>query len=305
MRAVRRLVVLLVLATVGGVIFASPSAAITTAEQHQQNSPGLDASDANNGGWDNTTPGTAARPFIKYFAINNGGSDIVIVNNTGGSPAQTPTPQIGDIYAFVAPVNACPDTPSGQCYAIPNRVSVWIGRQDGGGNWGRNLTGASPIVDENTTIELIVGFHAAYSTIGWSWANGIPSWWTPAVTPGSNGDIRIKFTPKTTPSTTGMPPSCSTVPVTSCDFTPTSAEEFQPQLLVSMDNTLGPLFTGSLFATTASALGALDVPAAAGFTSNPTMSYQLAGPHTLFGGATRTGGLYAVIPSAILSVFGT
>jgi hypothetical protein len=74
-----------------------------------------------------------------------------------------------------------------------------------------------------------------------------------------------------------------------------------------MDNTLGPLFAGSLFATTSSALGSLDVPAASGFATNPdqTMSYQLAGPHTLLGGATRTGGLYAVIPSAVLSVFGT
>ena len=93
MRAVRRLVVLLALTTIGSVICASPAAAIS-AVQHQQTSPGLDNSDANIGGWDNTTPGTAGRPFIKYFAINNGGSDIVIVNNTGGSPAQTPTPVV-------------------------------------------------------------------------------------------------------------------------------------------------------------------------------------------------------------------
>ncbi len=307
MRAVRRLLVLLVLATVGGVIFASPAAALT-AVQYQETSPGLDASDANNGGWDNTTPGAAGRPFVKYFAINNGGSDIVIVDNTGGSPAQTPAPQVAtDIYAFVAPVNACADTPSGQCYAIPNRVSILLGRNDTG-NWSNNLTGAVNTVNENTTIDLIVGFNSAYSTLRWSWANGAPSYWSSTVS-ASGGDVRIKFKAKTMPNSTGMPNSCSTIPVSSCgdNTTQPTSEVFAPQLLLSMDTTLDPAFTGVLFGSSSAFIGSLESsPITPG--QAPTLTYGVAAPHLVAassGGGDRSGTFYALVPNSILSLFGT
>jgi hypothetical protein len=307
MRAVCRLIVLVFSVGLCGVIWVGPAFGMT-AEDFQTNSVGLDRSDGQNGGWQSTIPGVLNRPYVKYLGVsNNGGAPVDVIVNTAPPGQATPTPVGGtDIYAFVAPVNACTIPTSRGCYETPNRVSVWIGHENGGG-WSRDLTGSSPVVTENSTIYLTIGFRASYSTVGWSWANGIPSWWGPAVTSGTGGDIRIQFTPKTMPSSDGMPATCSTVPITSCDYVPTSADVFQPQLLVSMDNTLGPLFAGSLFATTSSALGSLDVPAASGFATNPdqTMSYQLAGPHTLLGGATRTGGLYAVIPSAVLSVFGT
>ena len=304
MRAVRRLVVLLALTTIGSVICASPAAAIS-AVQHQQTSPGLDNSDANIGGWDNTTPGTAGRPFIKYFAINNGGSDIVIVNNTGGSPAQTPTPVVStDIYAFVAPVNACADTPSGQCYAIPNRVSIWIGRDDNG-TWTNNLTGAINTVNENTTIDLIVGFNSAYSTLRWSWANGVPSYWSSTVT-SSGGDVRIKFKAKTMPNSTGMPNSCTTIPVSSCgdNSTRPTSEVFAPQLLLSMDTTLDAAFTGVLFASASAFIGSLESSPITPGQAN-TLTYGVAAPHLNSDGTTRSGTFYALVPNSILTLFGT
>ncbi|MEI6689152.1 MAG: hypothetical protein WCN97_07325 [Thermoleophilia bacterium] len=304
MRAVRQLTVLLALAAIWTVVAASPAAAIT-AEQHQQNSPGLDTSDANVGGWNNTTPGTAARPFIKYLAVNNGGSDIVVINNNGGSPVQTPTPQVAtDIYAFVAPVNACSNTPGGQCYAVPNRVSIWLGHSNAG-NWSNDLTSAIPAVNENTTIDLIVGFNSAYSTLRWSWANGVPSYWSSTVT-ASGGDVHIKFKAKTMPNSAGMPNSCTTIPVSSCGDSSTrpTSEVFAPQLLLSMDTTLDAAFTGVLFGSASAFIGSLESsPITAG--QAPTLTYGVAAPHLNWNGSDRSGRFYALVPNSILTLFGT
>ena len=227
------------------------------------------------------------------------------MNNTGGSPSQTPAPQVStDIYAFVAPVNACADTPSGQCYAIPNRVSIWIGRNDAGA-WTNNLTGAVNTVNENTTIDLIVGFNSAYSTLRWSWANGAPSYWSSTVS-ASGGDVRIKFKAKTMPNSTGMPNSCSTIPVSSCgdNTTQPTSEVFAPQLLLSMDTTLDPAFTGVLFGSASAFIGSLESsPITAG--QAPTLTYGVAAPHLNANGTDRSGTFYALVPNSILSLFGT
>jgi hypothetical protein len=201
-------------------------------------------------------------------------------------------------------VNACADTPSGQCYAIPNRVSIWLGR-DNGGTWTNNLTGAVNTVNENTTIDLIVGFNSAYSTLRWSWANGAPSYWNSTVS-ASGGDVRIKFKAKTMPNSTGMPNSCSTIPVSSCgdNTTRPTSEVFAPQLLLSMDTTLDPAFTGALFASASAFIGSLESsPITAG--QAPTLTYGVAAPHLNANGTDRSGTFYALVPNSILTLFGT
>ena len=308
------------------VVFASSAlaarpAANTTARDAQNQNGGYDHATGSTWGWDNTTPGVALRPYIKKFTVDNGSGPVAVVTeNSAVTPTWAPLSasiggQPSDVYAFVIPTNGCYSgytqaTSPRQCYDSPNRVSITISHFEGGGaGWSPDFTGATtfPQIDQNSVIDIIVGFHGGvgalgYATLGWTWANGIPSGWSASVNPLTGGDVEIKFTPKPVPSSNGMPNTCSTVPVSSCDYTPISADLLAPQIILSMDTT-NAAFAGTLFATTASALGAIEIPG--NFSSSPSMTYQLAGPHTMLDGSTRSGGLYAVLPDSILSLFGT
>ncbi|MCX6411338.1 MAG: hypothetical protein NTZ81_03135 [Actinobacteria bacterium] len=112
----------------------------------------------------------------------------------------------------------------------------------------------------------------------------------------------MKFTPKTMPVTTSG--GCSQIPVSTCDIAQASREVLQPNLLLSMDTTLDVGLAGVLFGTSSAFIGSLETtPIQAG--SAPTLTYAAAAPHLNADGTLRTGNFYALLPSNILTLFGT
>ena len=315
MRAVRRTAALSVFALLMTFVVASiASATDVNAGATFQNGNCLDVAQSNCGGWDRTTPTAVNRPFIKSLIVTpSGGSATPVITNTS-SPVRSPdvTSTSHSIYAVVAPTNACNTNQlpgvSTDCYATPNRVTVSLVREVSAGNWSYDFTSAagSPAITSGATIDLTIGVKSAYSTLRWSWVNGEPSFWETTVTPGIDGDVRIKFAPRTMPDSTGMPNSCTTIPVSSCGDTATrpAAELLMPQIILSMDTTLDPAFTGVLFASASAFIGSLESsPITAG--QAPTLTYGVAAPHLNANGTDRSGTFYALVPNSILTLFGT
>ncbi|PHX81065.1 MAG: hypothetical protein CK540_04505, partial [Thermoleophilia bacterium] len=311
MRTTCRLTVLALLLTLGGLGTAGSAAAVTanTSGQTFQNGNCLDVGVTSQcGGWDQTTPGRAGRPFIKYLAVTNGGTTTVIIDNTGGDAS--PLALAGsDVYAVVSPTNSCQpgQAPGGYCYATPNRVTVSLVHEEATpGSWSYDFTTSSsstPSVTSDSVIDLIVGIRSTYATLRWSWVNGIPNYWstTTPVSPTA-GDAHVKFTPKTMPVMTSG--GCSQIPVSTCDIARADREVLQPNLLLSMDTTLDVGLAGVLFGTSSAFIGSLETtPIQTG--SAPTLTYAAAAPHLNADGTLRTGSFYALLPSNILTLFGT
>ena len=259
------------------------------------------------GGWDGTTPGIAGRPFIKYLAVDNGGTQTVVVNNQSAPFAVSPTPAGGtDIYALVSPTNACRTGQApgpGVCYSSPNRVTVSLAR-NASGTWTENLTTspAAPVVNADSVVHVIIGFKAGYTSLRWSWVNGVPTYWKSTVGP-FGGDVEIKFRPRTQPYMTGGG-GCSAIPVNTCDINRADEERLMPSIILSMDETLSAGLTGVLFGSSGAFIGSLeagplDTP------GGPTLTYGIAAPHLNANGTDRRGTFYALVPGPILQLFGT
>ena len=310
MRTTWRLTVLALALTLGVLLTAGSAAAVTanTSGQTFQSGSCLDVGSTGQcGGWDQTTPGRAGRPFIKYLAVTNGVTTTVIIDNAAG--IESPLALNGsDVYAVVSPTNSCQpgQTPGGFCYATPNRVTVSLVHETALNSWSYDFTTSSsstPSVTSDSVIDLIVGIRSTYATLRWSWVNGVPNYWstTTPVSPTA-GEAHVKFTPKTMPLMTSG--GCSQIPVSTCDIAQASSENLQPTLLLSMDNTLDPGLAGVLFGTSSAFIGSLEsTPIQAG--SAPTLTYAAAAPHLNADGSARTGNFYALVPSNILTLFGT
>jgi len=281
---------------------------------NRQAGPPFDAADANNGGWDRTTANVANRPYIAYLGITNPGfPEVTVIDNRLAAATNPAVERIGggqfsDIYAFVSPTNACNtnQTPTpGVCYANPNRVTVSLAAQTGPSTWTEDLTATStvPNVTANSEVRLVIGFRAAYSSLRWSWVNGVPSYWRTTVAPGAGGTVEVKFTPKTMPWMTGGA-GCSAIPVSTCDIQRADAERLMPQIILSMDDTLDAGLAGVLFGSTSAFIGSLE-SSPIGQGQAPTLTYGIAAPHENADGTDRVGTFYALIPGAILTLFGT
>jgi len=302
-----------------GVTAGSASAAIPTATAGQTeqatSSRGLDQASGTSWGWSNTTFGVAGRPYIKALSVSNDGgvtfTDLVVADSATAGNGWAPTAasidgQVSDVYAFITPTNGCKvgQAPGGFCYAQPNRVGISLMRYDGVG-WDQNFTtGAStnPAITENSVIDMAVGFHAEYSTLRWSWVNGVPSYWQTTVSPSADGVARIRYSPKTMPFMTGGG-GCSQIPVNTCDFAQADSEQLEAALLLSMDNTLDPSLSGALFGTTSAFIGSLEAQIVQG--QAPVLTYGVAAPHNFANGTLRNGTFYAFLPQAVLTLFGT
>ena len=319
MKASRYLIALVVLIATA---VLAPAALATNATDGAtaQAGAGWDQATTTQGGWDNTflddnrtiPLGIANRPYVKYLSVTNAPdpTEYIIINNTGNvaSPnALTPTGPVSDVYALVAPTNACNTTQAaapGVCYNAPNRVTVSLMWNNVGTTFSPTFTGATtqPNINENSVIRLIIGFRSAYSTLRWSWVNGVPSYWKNDVIPGQGGTVEVRFTPKTMPVMNSG--GCSAIPVSTCDITQASNEWLQPQIILSMDDTLDVGLTGVLFGSTSAFIGSLESsPIVAG--QAPTLTYGIAAPHLNADGTDRRGTFYALIPSNILTLFGT
>ena len=280
-----------------------------------QGGNGLDTATGSMGGWSNTTATVTNRPYIAYLGITNPGSaEVPVIDNRVAAAASPNVLQIGglgapysDIYAFVAPTNSCKigQAPQdGVCYANPNRVSVYLSAELSNATWSNDMTSTTtlPNVTSNSTVHLIIGFRGPYSSLRWSWVDGIPSYWKNSVVPGVGGTVEVKFTPKTMPVMNSG--GCSQIPVSNCDITKADSEKLQPQIILSMDNTLDVGLTGVLFGSTSAFIGSLESsPIVAG--QAPTLTYGIAAPHQNADGTDRRGTFYALVPSNILTLFGT
>ncbi len=303
-----------------GVIAGSASAAIPTATAGQTeqatSSRGLDQASGTSWGWSNTTFGVAGRPYIKALSVSNDGgatfTDLVVADSATAGNGWAPTAasiggQVSDVYAFITPTNGCREGQApvvGSCYAQPNRVGISLMRYTGVG-WDQNFTtGAStnPAITENSVIDLAVGFHAEYSTLRWSWVNGVPSYWQTTVSPSADGVARIRYSPKTMPFMTGGG-GCSQIPVNTCDIAQADSEQLEAALLLSMDNTLDASLSGALFGTTSAFIGSLEAQIVQG--QAPVLTYGVAAPHNFANGTLRNGTFYAFLPQAVLTLFGT
>lgn len=311
MRKTCRTTVLAFLVALGALMTAGSAAAVTANNSGQafQNGNCLDDGVTSQcGGWDQTTPDVAGRPYVQYLAVTNGGTTTVIIDNTAG--IASPLALNGsDVYAVVSPTNSCQpgQTPAaGVCYAIPNRVTVSLVHETSANNWSYDFTTSSsstPSITSDSVIDLIVGIRSTYATLRWSWVNGVPNYWstTTPVSPTA-GDAHVKFTPKTMPVMTSG--GCSQIPVSTCDIAQASREVLQPNLLLSMDTTLDVGLAGVLFGTSSAFIGSLETtPIQTG--SAPTLTYAAAAPHLNADGTLRTGSFYALLPSSILTLFGT
>ncbi len=303
--------VLALLGALGLAVGASayPSASAGATEQ-ATSSRGLDTASSSSWGWNNSTPGVAGRPYIKYLSVTNGGVESVVINNTGNvqSPdVETIGGNVSDLYAFITPTNGCSlgqSSSSGACYDTPNRTGVSIMRYVGPG-WTQDFTPATstnPVVNDSSVIDIRVGFHSAYSTLRWSWVNGAPSSWVNTVRAGSDGEVALKFTPKTSPRM--FSGGCSQIPVMTCDINRADEEVLEAALVLSMDNTLDAALTGVIFGTANAFIGSLESsPIIEG--QAPTLTYGVAAPHLNADGSDRRGTFYALLPSSILTLFGT
>ena len=185
MRTTWRLTVLALVLTLGVLLTAGSAAAVTanTSGQTFQSGSCLDVGSTGQcGGWDQTTPGRAGRPFIKYLAVTNGVTTTVIIDNAAG--IESPLALNGsDVYAVVSPTNSCQpgQTPGGFCYATPNRVTVSLVHETALNSWSYDFTTSSsstPSVTSDSVIDLIVGIRSTYATLRWSWVNGVPNYWS-------------------------------------------------------------------------------------------------------------------------------
>ena len=311
MRKTCRTTVLAFLVALGVLVTAGSAAAVTANNSGQtfQNGNCLDVGVTSQcGGWDQTTPDVAGRPYVQYLAVTNGGTTTVIIDNTAG--IASPLALNGsDVYAVVSPTNSCQpgQTPAaGFCYAIPNRVTVSLVHETSANNWSYDFTTSSsstPSITSDSVIDLIVGIRSTYATLRWSWVNGVPNYWstTTPVSPTA-GEAHVKFTPKTMPVMTSG--GCSQIPVSTCDIARADREVLQPNLLLSMDTTLDAGLAGVLFGTSSAFIGSLETtPIQTG--SAPTLTYAAAAPHLNADGTLRTGNFYALVPSNILTLFGT
>lgn len=271
----------------------------------------FDTQDTNCGGWNATAPGVLGRPFVKYFAITNGGTETVIIDNRGAQAA-TPNPLGGaDVYPLVSPINACKSGQApapGVCYNPPNRVTVSLSRPPSGGGglaYSDNFSAGgatTPPVNADSIVHMVIGFRAGYTSLRWSWVNGAPTYWKSTVTP-FGGDVEIKFRPRTMPWMTGGG-GCSAIPVNTCDIQQASEERLMPQLLLSMDDTLSAGLTGVLFGSSDAFIGSLEA-GPLDSPDGPTLTYGIAAPHLNANGSDRRGTFFALVPEAILGLFGT
>lgn len=260
------------------------------------------------GGWGDATGGVAARPFIKNLSIING--DVrtpVIVDGLAG---QVPASVGGtDLTAVVVPINVCkpPAVPaSGQCYASPNRVQVSLAYDVAGQlhtDLSRRSEAAQPSVTASSVVDIEIGLNQTGSSLGWTWATGAPTFWDTTGLGGADATARLQFRPGLKPQMANWSgaESCSTIPVSTCDLTQSEADFLSAEMLLSLDDTLGAQFAGSLFATEGAVIGSLET----GQTdTGPSLTYGAASSHLTPAGAERRGTIRGFLSDAALAYFG-
>lgn len=257
-------------------------------------------------GWGDMNGGNASRPYVQNLSVINGANITNVVTN--GSPTSA-APASGDLAAVVTPVNLCrhDQAPSpGQCYSTPNRVQITLGRQ---GNNVLNYDLRNPgnqTVNADSVIDMTIKLNTLGQSLRWSQAAGDLLYWQTSNLGTPDASVRIKFRPATEPaidwSTVPTDSGCTATPIFNCDLAKADGEYLGASMLLSLDDTLDPALTGSVFATEGAISGFL-VPG--GSSANPVLDLQIASAHLKSNGDLNTGRMKAFLPAqALVNLYG-
>jgi hypothetical protein len=287
------------LVSVSHVSAASPPE-IGTPDQSQ-----LDVVSTQNATWANMPGGVAARPYVTALSVINGGVSTSVIT-AGTTTAETNVP-MGRIAVAVAPFNLCRtgQTPApGVCYATPNRIGITVGFQIQPGQLGYDFSRANNLltpVTADTEFDITLNLNTLGRSVRWSWASGVATYWNTSNLGTDGASIRIRLKPTLTPlvmqGTQQL--GCSAVPVMACSYTQNTHETLSASLVLSLDNTLGEIFTGALFSSTRSYMGSLMVQPG----ETPQMTYGVSAPQTWSDGTPNAASMSAVLSDAALLNF--
>lgn len=266
------------------------------------------------GGWGSLPGGVGARPVVRSLVVANGDALRTVIDNPDG----VPVPEASEgLDVVVTPVNLCrPDQEPSQpgqpimgptCYATPNRISISIGYTDGEQlrtNFA-DPSAAGLFIGEETQFDLTLDLNTLGKSLRWTWLQGEPTYWRTTNLGQEDATLRVRFKARMTPiafNEGGGQGGCSAIPVwPTCDFPEAQEYRLQANLILSLDETLDPAFTGSLFATENAYIGSLE---ASNTQTGPQMTWGIAAPVTVDGDSNKPR-LWAVVPdAALLNYFG-
>jgi len=298
---------LLLTATVLGSLLVSASH-VSAASPENTGMPDqsqLDAASTQNATWPNMTGGVAARPYVTALSVINGGvSTSVITAGTATAETNVPT---GRIAVAIAPFNLCRtgQTPAqGVCYATPNRIGISVGYQTEPGQLGYDFSKATNLltpVTADTEFDITLNLNTLGKSVRWSWASGVATYWNTSNLGTDGASIRVRLKPTLTPVVMQgtQQVGCSQVPVQTCPYTQNTHETLSASLVLSLDNSLGEVFTGALFSSTRSYMGSLMVQPG----ETPQMTYGVSAPQTWSDGTQNSASMSAVLSDAALLNF--
>lgn len=265
----------------------------------------LDAVSTQNATWANMPGGVAARPYVTALSVINGGVSTPVIT-AGTATAETNVPT-GRIAVAVAPFNLCRtgQTPApGVCYATPNRIGISVGYQTQPGQLGYDFSKANNLltpVTADTEIDITLNLNTLGKSVRWTWASGVATYWNTSNLGTDGASIRIRLKPTLTPLVMQgtQQVGCSAVPVMACQYTQNTHETLSASMVLSLDDTLGEIFTGALFSSTRSYMGSLMVQPS----ETPQMSYGVSAPQTWSDGTPNAASMSAVLSDAALLNF--
>lgn len=265
----------------------------------------LDAASTQNATWANMTGGVAARPYVTALSVINGGVSTPVIT-AGTATAETNVPT-GRIAVAISPFNLCRtgQTPApGVCYATPNRIGITVGYQTQPGQLGYDFSRATNLltpVTADTEFDITLNLNTLGRSVRWSWASGVATYWNTSNLGTDGASIRVRLKPTLTPVVMQgtQQAGCSQVPVMACPYTQNTHETLSASLVLSLDNTLGEIFTGALFSSTRSYMGSLMVQPG----ETPQMTYGVSAPQTWSDGTANAASMSAVLSDAALLNF--
>lgn len=290
----------------------SALAAATPAHAVQDNGTstgqtGADMANVNIGGWNLTTSGIAGRPYVTALTI--GGTNMLSSAPTG--PVDGNNRWNSQVRAVVYASNTCKQGQVTGCLPNPNAIIITLGYGDLTtikSNFG-HADASSFAINENSEIDMTVNLQGFSSLLGWTWINGVPSFWK--VDPIAK-TARIKFKPRYMPSATNLDPGCTRIPVVNCTTVTANSEMLQATMVMSLDNVV-PLFSGALMASAGAVTGSLELPTSInpadlmsnGLTYGISAPSNFASDHIPSGASTpggvRKGSFYGFIPNSLLT----
>ena len=240
------------------------------------------------GGWGAMEGGVNARPYIERLGIYDpvANMETRIIDNLAGDPDPAADAS-SNVRATVSAINLCAPGQSSNCYDTPNRVQVNFGWRDGDqGTADLGADGSIPAIDSNSEIRVVIALNTLGRSLRWSYLEGTPTYWKVNNIGQDDATIELNFKPAMKPWTSNGG-GCSQIPVnTTCEYTSADAQYLMGSLLLSLDDTLDPVFTGALFAGEGLYIGSLEASSPAQTEtggSSPQMTYGIAAPRTIAG----------------------